>query len=788
MAKNLQFQIKYTGGGYLDSNIAISSISELKEKFDFIGQSVHMPEAFMSTNDVPYPVDFWMTPNGEDVKWELKNIPTFESAEDFERFKVFCGNFKSELGYYPMANGSKIIAEGEEFEFQINENGDINWISTQELFDETITDAVKLAVEEVTSGASEAFDTLKEIEDWIKANSGNTGGSGVDGVTPKFKIEDNYWFVSYDEGESWEQLGKATGEQGPEGPQGVSGKSAYQIWVAKPENSGKTVDDFFESLKGEKGALDEEQIANVIDSATSYTDQKISELEIPSIEGLATSGDVENVKTWVENQDYLKEHQDISHLAVSADVVSAIEEIRDSIPSTEGLATSGDVKNAIDLHITMYHTPVESGGTVNPSGGTINPIPIPTLKYTEGSGITIDDETKTISVKVAKDTKEKENFIEFNEDNELVLNKITLDATVISEDIEINGGAWADEVETVFDGKIPSGITFEEFLKKMLKKEYFVSDFSTVRNFEVSLTNNNPTLTSNGVDVIGQVVEIGTMVKLGAISAPETKAVQTLSAGSFTYGYKVGEDGEYKNSKLYTEILTPNLVESESKIHVTFSNLVNDINGNTELEGIFVSGGNSVNEVIGYVREGHNNIRISQTGNTYSSNSDVKGSSIFVASSLKNYTNSNGETNIYEITFPSSAKTAMSQVDYQVIGAKKYYIGGINEYSKDYWAKTKGNRSDVIRNLELQGWASDTSIEVSYEFKKGTKQQTVAIPVEYTKVNATDRLGGPVSFNLVAENIDFYNQQGYVCKYNVYVAPAYDGLSTNSFINITIEK
>ena len=90
--------------------------------------------------------------------------------------------------------------------------------------------------------------------------------------------------------------------------------------------------------------------------------------------------------------------------------------------------------------------------------------------------------------------------------------------------------------------------------------------------------------------------------------------------------------------------------------------------------------------------------------------------------------------------------------------------------------------------MELQGWASDTSIEVSYEFKKGTKQQTVAIPVEYTKVNATDRLGGPVSFNLVAENIDFYNQQGYVCKYNVYVAPAYDGLSTNSFINITIEK
>ena len=733
----------YIKGGYLDSNVSVTSLSDLINKYDFDGQSIHMAEAFFSTDDVAYPIDFWYVPNGDDIKWEIKTIPAIASLEDFENFKSFIKEFKDKADYYPISKGTKVLVDGEEFEFQINENGDINWISTQELFDETITDAVKLAVEEVTSGASEAFDTLKEIEDWIRANSGNTGG------------------------------------------------------------------------------LDEEQIANIIESAKSYTDQKISELEIPSTEGLATSGDVEDIKTWVKDQDYLKEHQDISHLAVSADVVSAIEEIRDSIPSTEGLATSGDVenvktwvnkqgfitehqdlsdyakkseiptlegyatsgdvKNAIDLHITMYHTPSETGGTIDPT-----PIPTPTLKYTEGSGITIDE--NKISVKIAKDTEEKENFIEFNEDNELVLNKITLDATVISEDIEINGGAWADEVETVFDGKIPSGITFEEFLKKMLKKEYFVSDFSTVRNFEVFLTNNNPTLTSNGMDVIGQVVEIGTMVKLGAISAPETKAVQTLSAGSFTYGYKVGEDGKYKNSQLYTEALTPNLVESESKIHVTFSNLVNDINGNTELEGIFVSGGNSVNEVIGYVREGHNNIRISQTGNTYSSNSDVKGNSIFVASSLKNYTNSNGETNIYEITFPSSAKTAMSQVDYQVTGAKKYYIGGINEYSKDYWAKTKGNRSDVIRNLELQGWASDTSIEVSYEFKKGTKQQTVAIPVEYTKVNGTDRLGGPVSFNLVAENIDFYNQQGYVCKYNVYVAPAYDGLSTDSFINITIEK
>ena len=72
--------------------------------------------------------------------------------------------------------------------------------------------------------------------------------------------------------------------------------------------------------------------------------------------------------------------------------------------------------------------------------------------------------------------------------------------------------------------------------------------------------------------------------------------------------------------------------------------------------------------------------------------------------------------------------------------------------------------------------------------KEGTKQQTVAVPAEYTKVSGTDRLGGPVSFNLVAENVNFHNQQGYICKYNVFVAPAYDGLTTNSFINIKKSK
>ena len=36
----------------------------------------------------------------------------------------------------------------------------------------------------------------------------------ADGITPKLKIENDYWWVSYDDGTSWTQMGPAVGSQG----------------------------------------------------------------------------------------------------------------------------------------------------------------------------------------------------------------------------------------------------------------------------------------------------------------------------------------------------------------------------------------------------------------------------------------------------------------------------------------------------------------------------------------------------------------------------------------------
>lgn len=59
--------------------------------------------------------------------------------------------------------------------------------------------------------------------DGKNGENGTNGTNGTDGVTPKFKIEEDYWYVSYDNGNSWEKLGKATGEDGQNGSNGIDG-------------------------------------------------------------------------------------------------------------------------------------------------------------------------------------------------------------------------------------------------------------------------------------------------------------------------------------------------------------------------------------------------------------------------------------------------------------------------------------------------------------------------------------------------------------------------------------
>ena len=49
-------------------------------------------------------------------------------------------------------------------------------------------------------------------EDGENGANGSDGERGTDGITPQLKIESGYWYVSYNEGQTWSMLGVATGE------------------------------------------------------------------------------------------------------------------------------------------------------------------------------------------------------------------------------------------------------------------------------------------------------------------------------------------------------------------------------------------------------------------------------------------------------------------------------------------------------------------------------------------------------------------------------------------------
>ena len=52
-------------------------------------------------------------------------------------------------------------------------------------------------------------------EEWLASLKGSAGDQGDDGVTPKLEVrDDGYWYISYDNGQTWNKLGPATGDPG----------------------------------------------------------------------------------------------------------------------------------------------------------------------------------------------------------------------------------------------------------------------------------------------------------------------------------------------------------------------------------------------------------------------------------------------------------------------------------------------------------------------------------------------------------------------------------------------
>ena len=85
----------------------------------------------------------------------------------------------------------------------------------------------------------------KDGQNGTNGSNGQDGVDGKDGITPQLKIEEGYWYISYDNGATWTQLGKATGEDGKDGADGEDGKDGQNGTDGKDGQDG---DSMFQSV------------------------------------------------------------------------------------------------------------------------------------------------------------------------------------------------------------------------------------------------------------------------------------------------------------------------------------------------------------------------------------------------------------------------------------------------------------------------------------------------------------------------------------------------------------
>lgn len=71
----------------------------------------------------------------------------------------------------------------------------------------------------------------KDGADGSDGSNGSNGSNGRDGVTPKLRINEGNWEVSYNNGASWKVLGSATGGTTPSPITGVEVKDGYVIFT-----------------------------------------------------------------------------------------------------------------------------------------------------------------------------------------------------------------------------------------------------------------------------------------------------------------------------------------------------------------------------------------------------------------------------------------------------------------------------------------------------------------------------------------------------------------------------
>ena len=184
-------------------------------------------------------------------------------------------------------------------------------------------------------------------KDGVDGEDGEDGKDGKDGITPKLKIEDDYWYISYDDGISWHVLGKAVGEDGADGKDGIDGDSFFNSVTKDDNNVYLTLADGTVITI----PLASSQLVNLIQSVT----------YVPVYKG----GKAVFTKTYDENKGYAE----LDFIVNPSNVIDGLDTTWSDLLKFRCIETTTRAVNFIDLEIESYESDHDNGTfTIKVSG------------------------------------------------------------------------------------------------------------------------------------------------------------------------------------------------------------------------------------------------------------------------------------------------------------------------------------------------------------------------------------------------------------------------------------
>ena len=179
----------------------------------------------------------------------------------------------------------------------------------------------------------------------VTGKDGQTGESGKDGVTPKLKIEEGYWYVSYNDGETWDKLGKAVGEDGQNG------------------------DSFFQGIE-----IDENEVRLILADGDVITIPLVASDLLARIKSIIHIPDCEDGKSaFFKTYDDDKGYAEIDFLVTPSSVLPELDLRWQDLFSLRVVETMTKSVTLVDLEIIGYKSDVDNGSfTITVSGKNLS--------------------------------------------------------------------------------------------------------------------------------------------------------------------------------------------------------------------------------------------------------------------------------------------------------------------------------------------------------------------------------------------------------------------------------